>query len=305
MRARWSALGAPSRIPAVQWADKTGPQEVDVAAHAKREMTEVLPGHGPTGRLRNGNPSGNPHLAPRCGARTRAGTACRAPAMRNGRCRMHGGASTGARTAEGRQRCAEANWRHGARSRAVAEQRREMRAALYRLQAVRAWCELELERRKPQRRDRRASNIADDLAIASSSQQRHEHVGNPASGTIEPAKFRDPIRITLSCRTQSCWRSRPQSVPAVPRLQPSTGPPRVESSFCSGFVPRASSMERREALHLARIGGSFGLKTEEDADKDVRGPGIWQARRRKPQRLRRLRGGETRRWASMELVSRF
>jgi hypothetical protein len=33
------------------------------------------------------------HLSPRCRARTRAGTLCRSPAMTNGRCRMHGGAS--------------------------------------------------------------------------------------------------------------------------------------------------------------------------------------------------------------------
>lgn len=31
-----------------------------------------------------------------CGARTRAGTPCPTPAMPNGRCRMHGGKSTGA-----------------------------------------------------------------------------------------------------------------------------------------------------------------------------------------------------------------
>jgi hypothetical protein len=36
------------------------------------------------------------HQCPRCGARTRRATPCKAPAMANGRCRMHGGASTGA-----------------------------------------------------------------------------------------------------------------------------------------------------------------------------------------------------------------
>ena len=36
------------------------------------------------------------HLSPRCGARTRTGRPCRSPAMVNGRCRMHGGASPGA-----------------------------------------------------------------------------------------------------------------------------------------------------------------------------------------------------------------
>jgi len=36
------------------------------------------------------------HLSPRCGAQTRSQSPCRAPAMPNGRCRMHGGASPGA-----------------------------------------------------------------------------------------------------------------------------------------------------------------------------------------------------------------
>ena len=70
----------------------------------RREAT-ASPGPGP---LRNGNPRGNPNLAPRCGARTRAGCPCRGPAMKNGRCRMHGGASTGPKTAEGRARIAAA-----------------------------------------------------------------------------------------------------------------------------------------------------------------------------------------------------
>jgi len=36
------------------------------------------------------------HLIRRCGARTRSGNRCGAPAMANGRCRMHGGPSPGA-----------------------------------------------------------------------------------------------------------------------------------------------------------------------------------------------------------------
>jgi hypothetical protein len=36
------------------------------------------------------------HLTPRCKARTQSGSSCRAPAMPNGRCRMHGGPSPGA-----------------------------------------------------------------------------------------------------------------------------------------------------------------------------------------------------------------
>ena len=33
------------------------------------------------------------HRAKKCGAKTRRGTRCASPAMRNGRCRMHGGLS--------------------------------------------------------------------------------------------------------------------------------------------------------------------------------------------------------------------
>jgi hypothetical protein len=37
-----------------------------------------------------------------CGAQTRQGRPCIATALANGRCRIHGGLSTGARTPEGR-----------------------------------------------------------------------------------------------------------------------------------------------------------------------------------------------------------
>jgi hypothetical protein len=51
--------------------------------------------------------------APRCGARTRSGGACRSPAMPNGRCRMHGGLSRGPTTIEGLRRMRLANTTHG------------------------------------------------------------------------------------------------------------------------------------------------------------------------------------------------
>jgi len=71
------------------------------------------------GRLKNGNSSGDYLAAPRCGAKTRAGCACRQPAMTNGRCRLHGGKSTGARTAEGQRRARTARLVHGRRAAAV------------------------------------------------------------------------------------------------------------------------------------------------------------------------------------------
>ena len=50
----------------------------------------------------------------RCLATTRRGTECQSAAYKhNGRCRLHGGLSTGARTHEGLQRISEANLKHG------------------------------------------------------------------------------------------------------------------------------------------------------------------------------------------------
>ena len=43
----------------------------------------------------------------RCGAQTRKGARCQSPAMPNGRCRMHGGKSTGA--PKGNKNA----WKHG------------------------------------------------------------------------------------------------------------------------------------------------------------------------------------------------
>src|SRR5208283_2161850 len=48
-----------------------------------------------------------------CGAKTRAGLPCREPAMANGRCRIHGGTSTGPRTAAGLARLAAAHTTRG------------------------------------------------------------------------------------------------------------------------------------------------------------------------------------------------
>ena len=87
-------------------------------------------GEPSVGLLRNGNRPGDPSSAPRCGARTRRGTASRGPAMRNGRCRMHGGTATGPRTPDGLERCRRANWKHGRYSAAAMERERQLRGML-------------------------------------------------------------------------------------------------------------------------------------------------------------------------------
>ena len=88
------------------------------------------------GRLRNGATPGDFLAAPRCGAQTRSGECCRQPAMKNGRCRMHGGLSTGPRTAEGRARCAAARRTHGFYSAEMVALRRAGAAHCRRMDAL-------------------------------------------------------------------------------------------------------------------------------------------------------------------------
>ena len=57
------------------------------------------------------------HSLGECSAKTRSGGQCqRAGNPKNGRCHLHGGASTGPKTAEGRARIAAAQFKHGRRS---------------------------------------------------------------------------------------------------------------------------------------------------------------------------------------------
>lgn len=79
--------------------------------------------------LKNGNRQGDPSKSPRCGAKARSGEPCRAPAVRRKdgrytRCRMHGGASTGPRTEQGRSNIARANFKHGRDSKEAKKHRR-------------------------------------------------------------------------------------------------------------------------------------------------------------------------------------
>ncbi|MGA2468667.1 MAG: HGGxSTG domain-containing protein [Thermodesulfobacteriota bacterium] len=69
-----------------------------------------------------------PHGSQPCGAKTRAGTHCKNWGMpKNGRCRMHGGKSTGPRTPEGLERIRKANWKHGRYSKEERESRDRIR----------------------------------------------------------------------------------------------------------------------------------------------------------------------------------
>lgn len=58
-----------------------------------------------------------------CGAKTRAGTPCKNWAMVNGRCKFHGGKSTGPRTLKGKINSSTANFKHGRHSFELQKQR--------------------------------------------------------------------------------------------------------------------------------------------------------------------------------------
>jgi len=64
-----------------------------------------------------------------CGAKSKSNhhLPCRQPAMANGRCRLHGGKSTGPKTEEGKKRMKAAKTKHGYYSAESTAERRYMR----------------------------------------------------------------------------------------------------------------------------------------------------------------------------------
>ena len=96
--------------------DRAGAEQTLSPAAAGPELSgaSTVQHRNQDGPRQGGKPRNDPNLAPRCGAKARPpGLGCRAPAMANGRCRMHGGGSTGPRTPEGLARLAAAHTKHG------------------------------------------------------------------------------------------------------------------------------------------------------------------------------------------------
>jgi hypothetical protein len=77
--------------------------------------------------LKNRNRAADLSKAVRCGARNRRGTSCACPAMQNGRCRLHGGLSTGPKTAAGIERIRRAVTKHGCYSKQAQKERKDCR----------------------------------------------------------------------------------------------------------------------------------------------------------------------------------
>ena len=97
---------------------------------------EATPQEQRHGWLKNGNPPGDLSTVKRCGAKTRRGTTCQCPAMKNGRCRLHGGLSTGAKSAEGIERIRRAVTKHGRYSQKAIAERRYVRTLLKEFRAT-------------------------------------------------------------------------------------------------------------------------------------------------------------------------
>jgi hypothetical protein len=91
---------------------------------------EQTPHEKRRGWLRNANPPGDFSKATRCGAKTRRRTPCQCPAMQNGRCRLHGGLSTGPKTPEGIERIQRSVTKHGRYSQAAKAERQYVRTLL-------------------------------------------------------------------------------------------------------------------------------------------------------------------------------
>jgi hypothetical protein len=147
----------------------------------------------PRGRLKNGNPAGDYRKAPRCGAKTRAKGCCAQPAMANGRCRFHGGKSTGPRTAAGLRRSQAARLTHGFRTAEIID---------LRSRAARAGRNLH-----------RLARIANETFAAKSQRPRSgRHLEKPA----------EPPRREADCAAEGC-ASKPIGTASPGPFDRSTG----------------------------------------------------------------------------------
>jgi hypothetical protein len=173
------------------------------------------------GRLRNGAAPGDFLAAARCNAETRAGGCCRQPAMKNGRCRMHGGLSTGPRTAEGRARCAAARRTHGFYSAETVALRRAGTAYCRRMDAL--FASLKIRRTAghgvlPPNLSNRAGSSARTSPSSASTAARSASSASPrlrvgSSGPNHAATAGHGALPSFSARPLDSARPLPQSTP--------------------------------------------------------------------------------------------
>lgn len=98
-----------------------------------KRKNKVKPREKRRGWLKNNNPPGDFMKASRCGAKTRKGSPCQAPAMKNGRCRLHGGKSTGPKTPAGIERIRQAHLKHGMYTKEALAEKKQFSSLLKKL----------------------------------------------------------------------------------------------------------------------------------------------------------------------------
>lgn len=192
------------------------------------------------GRLRHGNPSGDFLAAPRCGARTRAGCACRQPAMANGRCRLHGGKSAGARTAAGLARCRTASLVHGHRTAEIIDLKSAAARSSRRLGTL-------IRRARADLRSERATPCPATNLVASGVRPRS---GAPQSKPEAPLSQRapsPPIMPVIGGRAQfaptNLQFAQPTPCPAIPTPLA----PAQRGRVGEGASPRTRPVQHRRA----------------------------------------------------------
>jgi hypothetical protein len=130
-RKRSARLDAVVRVSGV-----TGPKSDDLHPAVRRLLSELDQLLSALERASSAVPASPKNERERyihilSGARSkRTGKPCRGAAMPNGRCKVHGGKSTGPRTPEGLERSRRANWKHGHFSREAKAERSHLRAAI-------------------------------------------------------------------------------------------------------------------------------------------------------------------------------
>jgi hypothetical protein len=229
-------------------ADERRKREAEEAA--KHPKLHRSPGQR-RGHLKNGNPAGDYLAAPRCGAHTRTGHSCRQPAMASpggsrGRCRFHGGLSTGPRTAEGLRNSRTARLIHGGRTAEIIDLRSAAARSARRMKLLLATA-------------RSATSPAGhgvDRSVSSSSLESAtlNHRDTACLGEAEAASFRrsqeaqrDRVAriIPLNQAKAFIARAKPAQNPFKAPLLAATSPQHLRSS---AFICGSKPSSRRSAL---------------------------------------------------------
>jgi hypothetical protein len=203
---------------------------------------------------------GDPNLAPRCGAKARTtGSACRAPAMKNGRCRLHGGKSTGPRTAEGLARMAAAHTTHGNYSAEGAPrraERRHIRIVVARSRVLETAEILE---------DYLSPEKAAQLAAYPRELRSPKH---PSQMAFEAAAMRTPCNLGEGARMTPRWRDveGAAALAEVERLAPWKA-----AIALARVAKRAARVEKREARARAAAAKRCGAHIDpiQPSERDV------------------------------------